>query len=319
MVDGGITLTFYANNTGGNTGQASVTIHKDDTPPAISIISPGTNDRFSSAPSFQIDFSEVNLQRTWYSISDSTGMTVNVTFTGLTGTFNETVWASLTPGDITIRFYIQDEAGTIDFAEILLVKESSGLFGFDKPWIYIIIGSIILAIAVISATGYSKARKSKRLLQAKEEELKKLLEQKEEITEGDITVSKEKHFCLVHKGPIEGYSFICPECGAYYCLNCVEAIKEIENLCWSCKSPLDKNKKIKSHAISPDDGIKPVDINKGKKAGKVSIGKKAPNGISRTPGTSPGGGGEENHAEETTEETNESQPREGSVGEGEGQ
>jgi len=73
----------------------------------------------------------------------------------------------------------------------------------------------------------------------KEAEIEALRKQRTEITEDDIRVSKEKHFCLVHKGTITGYSYICPDCGAFYCLNCVEAIKEIENECWSCGNILD--------------------------------------------------------------------------------
>jgi len=68
---------------------------------------------------------------------------------------------------------------------------------------------------------------------------------KTKITEGDISVSKEKHFCLVHRGPIKGLNFICPECGTYYCLNCLEAIKENENACWSCGKALDPTSPIK--------------------------------------------------------------------------
>ncbi len=73
----------------------------------------------------------------------------------------------------------------------------------------------------------------------KDIEIEKLRQQKAEVTEEDIMVSKEKHFCLVHKGPIQGYSFICPDCGAFYCMKCVEAIIVIDNACWSCEHALD--------------------------------------------------------------------------------
>ena len=47
-------------------------------------------------------------------------------------------------------------------------------------------------------------------------------------------------------GPIEGYNFICPTCGAYYWIRCAEAVKELENACWSCGKPLDPSLPTKS-------------------------------------------------------------------------
>jgi tetratricopeptide (TPR) repeat protein len=64
----------------------------------------------------------------------------------------------------------------------------------------------------------------------------------EEVEEEEMTVYKEKRICLVHKGPIEGYMFMCPDCGAFYCVKCVDALIEIENFCWSCERPLDPTK-----------------------------------------------------------------------------
>ena len=64
----------------------------------------------------------------------------------------------------------------------------------------------------------------------------------DEITEEDITLSKERRICLVHKGPSEGIIYVCPECSAVYCFNCYEAIREIENACWSCNHPMDPSK-----------------------------------------------------------------------------
>ena len=273
LVDGAVTITFFANNSEGNVGESSITIYKDSTNPAISINAPATNDDFTGPPSYEIDFTEQNLNKTWYSITDSKGATFNVTFNGVTGKIDEQIWNTLAIGDITIQFFIQDLAGNIDVAQIVIVRRSApNLFGFDQPWIYLIIIAAAATMIIIAATR-SNSRRSKKLLQEKEDEIRKLKEQREEITEGDITVSKEKHFCLVHKGPIEGYSFICPECGAYYCVNCVEAIKEIENTCWSCKAPLDKNKEIKPLERNEKENI--VMMGKDDKKGKTAtIGEK---------------------------------------------
>ena len=98
-------------------------------------------------------------------------------------------------------------------------------------------------------------RKHKRELKAREEEIDKLMRQKQETSEDDITISKERHFCLVHKGPIKGHNFICPHCGAYYCLKCYEALTEIENECWSCANPLDAERPIKKEEKDEGENI----------------------------------------------------------------
>lgn len=103
----------------------------------------------------------------------------------------------------------------------------------------------------IKESQYQLAQKEKeRLLAEKEKEIEDLRKQREAITEEDITVSKEKHFCLVHKGPIEGYSFICPDCGTFYCMKCVQAIVTIDNTCWSCENVIDAEMPIRSSGSS---------------------------------------------------------------------
>ena len=52
-------------------------------------------------------------------------------------------------------------------------------------------------------------------------------------------------------------SYICPECGAYYCVKCYNALKEAENECWSCNTPLDESRpSIKSKEIGETKGKK---------------------------------------------------------------
>ncbi len=116
----------------------------------------------------------------------------------------------------------------------------------DFPLIIIIILIMVIGSLIgISLVGITRVKKSNVKLREKEIEIRELIKHKEGITENDIVVSKEQHFCLVHKGPIKGFNFICPECGTYYCLKCLEALKEIENTCWSCGKALDPSKPIK--------------------------------------------------------------------------
>lgn len=53
---------------------------------------------------------------------------------------------------------------------------------------------------------------------------------------------------MVHKGPIRGFIFVCPECGTFYCNRCYEAVEKLENACWSYGNALDTSKPIKSIA-----------------------------------------------------------------------
>ena len=62
---------------------------------------------------------------------------------------------------------------------------------------------------------------------------------KEDITEEEVSISKEKKICLVCKGRILRFNFVCPECESFYCDKCVRAIIDLENACWACNTQLD--------------------------------------------------------------------------------
>ena len=98
---------------------------------------------------------------------------------------------------------------------------------------------IIGALSVGLGAGGFIVVKSRKIIRERDEEILALASKKDSITDEDIAISKEKHFCVVHRGPIEGINFICPDCGTYYCIKCIEAIKKLENSCWSCGIPLD--------------------------------------------------------------------------------
>ena len=65
-----------------------------------------------------------------------------------------------------------------------------------------------------------------------------------QVSEEKITISKEKKICLVCRGEVLRFSYIC-ECGAIYCENCARAITNIENVCWVCDVPIDYSKPVK--------------------------------------------------------------------------
>ena len=64
------------------------------------------------------------------------------------------------------------------------------------------------------------------------------------INKGAMDYFRSKKICIVHRGKIKGKAFMCATCGVLYCANCKEAIVQIENRCWSCKTFLDANVKI---------------------------------------------------------------------------
>jgi len=64
------------------------------------------------------------------------------------------------------------------------------------------------------------------------------------IKEEKVIISKETKICLVCKGEVFGFSYLC-KCGANYCENCARAVSDLENVCWVCESPIDYLKPIK--------------------------------------------------------------------------
>jgi len=55
----------------------------------------------------------------------------------------------------------------------------------------------------------------------------------------EVSVEVATPKCVVHKGPITGFSYICKTCGTVYCMKCVRHLAAINEPCWTCKQPLD--------------------------------------------------------------------------------
>ncbi|MFX1349016.1 MAG: tetratricopeptide repeat protein [Promethearchaeota archaeon] len=77
-----------------------------------------------------------------------------------------------------------------------------------------------------------------------EEIIKKRLSLTSHIREEKIAIHKEKKICLVCRGIVLRYSYLC-ECGAIYCEHCVRALTNLENVCWACNIPIDYCKPVK--------------------------------------------------------------------------
>jgi hypothetical protein len=109
LSNGTVTIVFYANDTAGNIGSASVTVRIDILAPSITINNPLDWDLFGLiAPSFNV-FVNNSDDTMWYSLD---GGLINITFT-LNGTINQTEWDKLSNGTVTIVFYANDTMGNI--------------------------------------------------------------------------------------------------------------------------------------------------------------------------------------------------------------
>ena len=66
------------------------------------------------------------------------------------------------------------------------------------------------------------------------------------ITEENVTIHKERKICIVCKGEITGFMFVC-SCDTIYCEHCAKALANLENVCWACDAPMDKTKPVKRY------------------------------------------------------------------------
>jgi len=73
------------------------------------------------------------------------------------------------------------------------------------------------------------------------------------FTEEEVTFHLEKKICLVCKGRVAKFNYICPKCDALYCMNCAQALTNLENVCWVCDSPIDDSKPVEISRKSKDD------------------------------------------------------------------
>jgi hypothetical protein len=53
-------------------------------------------------------------------------------------------------------------------------------------------------------------------------------------TESEVTAQVDVKTCVVHKGPILGTNYSCPQCHVFYCLKCARSLSAQGEKCWSC-------------------------------------------------------------------------------------
>jgi len=63
-----------------------------------------------------------------------------------------------------------------------------------------------------------------------------------DLSEEEVTFYREQKICLVCKGNVKRFNYICPKCDALYCYSCADALSNLENECWICQIPFDESK-----------------------------------------------------------------------------
>ena len=143
---------------GGSAGSIDYLPIAEDGAPVIVINSPTSSDVFGvTAPSFDVTITDVYVDSMWYTLD---GGINNYTFIE-NGVINQTAWAALAEGDVTITFYAKDIIGNEASEAVTVVKMISAA-GLDP--------GIIITIIVVSVAGgvaavaviylYLKKRKS---------------------------------------------------------------------------------------------------------------------------------------------------------------
>lgn len=103
-----------------------------------------------------------------------------------------------------------------------------------------IIGYLLIYLGLKEESIEPKEKKKKEVLI--EKSIFRLSKRPDQITEEEVSISKEKKICLVCKGKVGGFNFICNECGTFYCEKCAKAMVNLENVCWVCNTPFDESK-----------------------------------------------------------------------------
>jgi len=133
-VNGTHTIQVFGTDSIGTTYESSIRYFTYGTTsvPKITIVSP-TPDQFfnNAAPEFEISISGTEINTTWYTIDDGA---TNITFSGLTGTIDQTEWDKKGDGDINLRFYVNNTLGNSSYSDVTLKKDTTPpLITIDSP------------------------------------------------------------------------------------------------------------------------------------------------------------------------------------------
>jgi parallel beta-helix repeat protein len=148
MGNGSITLTFYANDTAGNTANTADTLYKDMIAPKIEVTQPQSFATYKKDVPFSITVEDANLDTIWYTLGGVAEILYIVYITELTGTIEQELWKELDKGTVEIRFYANDTLGNVIYEEVIVTKQgsSTGLIVALAITLPVIIGTVTTLI-----------------------------------------------------------------------------------------------------------------------------------------------------------------------------
>jgi len=133
ILDGLVTIEFYAKDNASNENYAKINIYKDTLDPIVTILSPTYSEIFGELPpEFNITIDELNFDNMWYTIDNGLN---NYSISQTTGHIDLIAWENAPYGTIVIKFYAEDKAGNIGYLDQIVLKRSPsvppGIPGYD--------------------------------------------------------------------------------------------------------------------------------------------------------------------------------------------
>ncbi|MFX1242383.1 MAG: hypothetical protein ACFFA7_14130 [Promethearchaeota archaeon] len=92
----------------------------DDTDPDVKILNPITSDICAHAPLYDLDITEPHLDQMWYTLNDGPSHFITTS----SGEISESVWNSVSDGQVKIKFYVSDILGHIGSDDVIVQKNS---------------------------------------------------------------------------------------------------------------------------------------------------------------------------------------------------
>ncbi|KKN08545.1 hypothetical protein LCGC14_1055640 [marine sediment metagenome] len=132
--DGVVYVIFFANDSAGNIGSATIAVYKDITLPVIIVNSPISGAEFgTNFPDFNLTVTDLNLEQLWYTIDSGAENIVSASSGINIISLGQTIWDSLTEGSHTITFFASDTAGNEYSIGINIIKELPSSAGGAIP------------------------------------------------------------------------------------------------------------------------------------------------------------------------------------------
>ncbi len=117
---------IYYNVNGSGNANDTMPIWDDgpDQIPDVTINSPKNNDGFGNqAPTFDVTIIISDFNASWYTLYNGSIWSINYTFSGSTGSINQTAWDYAGVGVITIFFYANSSKGYVGFDSVNVIKD----------------------------------------------------------------------------------------------------------------------------------------------------------------------------------------------------